>query len=613
MTRGDISTTGILNAAVPHLRRIAAPAAGILIITSLPFRLLQVHFIDLLHRLKSDAPHYGNLLTAFAALMVVAFIVSLYGRAVFMRACREEPQTWRDLLRIPLKPFLAYVYVALMIELAFVLLGITFIVIPFAIMISGVAAAASTDKVEPGLVMPLRNLAPYLRHGRVLTGLFFVFFVAYIALAFNFTVLAQILVWAGGVFPRFSSIAWSSALDKSFRLGMAIFAAEVVALEPFVLASMHVYGDRVRSRQSGDDLIRRFRALTSQKAIAATMMLFAVFVFARDVRAHETISVANYVSSLRVARDALAAGRYGDASAAASDLQKVQSVVTANGVEFEPDQTLLRDITESASRSKPDLATVAHVTSTIDALGGGALQSAQPPVDAALLARIRESEKVGELTRGGELKELPQTTPTVTEYIRDIFQSVIDWLADKLEKIFDWFAKLWPKPADEEQSAEFLGVPVVVWVVTLIVVAMLMLLAAYVLRRSKQRAALVQSEHAASSERDADPLSRESNEWERYAAELAAAGRLREAIRAWYHAVLVTLYRAGILHYRKGVTNWEYIAALSPALAWRPQFVSITRRFDREWYGRHDTTPDVLDACATDARAILDTVRETGR
>ena len=40
---------------------------------------------------------------------------------------------------------------------------------------------------------------------------------------------------------------------------------------------------------------------------------------------------------------------------------------------------------------------------------------------------------------------------------------------------------------------------------------------------------------------DDDPLSREANEWERYARELAAAGRAREAIRAWYHAVLVAL------------------------------------------------------------------------
>ena len=88
---------------------------------------------------------------------------------------------------------------------------------------------------------------------------------------------------------------------------------------------------------------------------------------------------------------------------------------------------------------------------------------------------------------------------------------------------------------------------------------------------------------------------------------------MREAIRAWYHAVLVTLYRAGILHYRKGITNWEYVSALSPAHEWRPFFVSMTRLFDREWYGRHETTNDVLDSCAADARAIMGAIREGAR
>jgi Domain of unknown function (DUF4129) len=141
----------------------------------------------------------------------------------------------------------------------------------------------------------------------------------------------------------------------------------------------------------------------------------------------------------------------------------------------------------------------------------------------------------------------------------------------------------------------------------------MLLLGLYVLRRSRRRVLPASSVPLASSERDADPLSREANEWERYAAELAASGRLREAIRAWYHAVLVTLYRAGILHYRKGVTNWEYVSALSPALTWRARFIDMTRTFDREWYGRRETSPEALDTLAADARAVLLTLRGAGR
>jgi hypothetical protein len=111
------------------------------------------------------------------------------------------------------------------------------------------------------------------------------------------------------------------------------------------------------------------------------------------------------------------------------------------------------------------------------------------------------------------------------------------------------------------------------------------------------------------SKRDEDPLSRGATEWERYAAQLAASGRIREAIRAWYHAVLVTLYAAGILHFRKGRTNWEYVAALSPEIAWRSEFVTLTRRFEEEWYGRERSAIEALEDVSGHAREILDIVR----
>ena len=97
-------------------------------------------------------------------------------------------------------------------------------------------------------------------------------------------------------------------------------------------------------------------------------------------------------------------------------------------------------------------------------------------------------------------------------------------------------------------------------------IIVLVILAFEVVRRSRARQTEpVMASEPLSSKRDEDPLSRGASEWERYAAQLAAAGRLREAIRAWYHAVLVTLYGANILHYRKGRTNWEYVAGLAPA------------------------------------------------
>jgi len=150
--------------------------------------------------------------------------------------------------------------------------------------------------------------------------------------------------------------------------------------------------------------------------------------------------------------------------------------------------------------------------------------------------------------------------------------------------------------------------------VKLFIVLILAILAFEVIRRSRKRAAILVEESAPlTSTSDDDPLSRGANEWERYAAQLAAAGRFREAIRAWYHAVLVTLYGANILHYRKGRTNWEYVAGVGPEHAWRARFIEITRLFEHEWYGSDDSSGDALDECAAAARDVLLAVRRANR
>ncbi len=607
-----MSTTGVLNAVVPRLRAIAAPAAGVLVLTSLPFRLLEIHFIDLLLRLGNDALHYGNLLVAVSSLTVVAFVVSLYGRAVFIRACHTPPRTWRQLLTVDPRAFLAYVYVAMMIQLVLVLLAPTLIAIPLVVMLAGVAAAASTDAPRLGLFAPLRALSIYLQDGRVLGGLMFVFAIAYAAVLANLVFLVRAGLWAAGAIPGFDPQRWSLALGSSMRIRYALLATAVAIVEPFFLTAMHVHADRVRSRQSGQDLIRRFEMLANRKELVAAIAI-AFFLCVPAHAQQRTIDVRQYAGALQTIRDDLAAGRFADAAAAAADLNAVDSV-TAAGTRFAPDHALLRDAADRASHSQPDVVLIGRLDSTIAAFGGAGIRTAQPAPDPKLLQRIRDAEKVGELPRGGELRMLGQTSPTVGDEIARIFQNVIDWLAAKLEWLFDWIAKMWPSQRpDEEKRATFFGVPVVVWVVTSLVVATMLLLAISVLRRSKRRAVTLVSEAVATSDADADPLSREANEWERYAADLAASGRLREAIRAWYHAVLMTLVRSGILHYRKGVTNWEYITALSPAFEWRPRFVSITQLFERQWYGHRDTTADVLDSCALTAREILTAVRQGPR
>lgn len=238
--------------------------------------------------------------------------------------------------------------------------------------------------------------------------------------------------------------------------------------------------------------------------------------------------------------------------------------------------------------------------------------AALPPAEAAqseraILDEVRAREALAELPQGGSL---PKKRTTILETLAELLTPAAEWLKDVWERIWDWLLDLLP---DEERKRSFLGLDlpgmVTIFVVLLALVGLWLAWRAFQNRRRRSEVEAVEAETPPPTE-DADPLSRASAEWERYAAELAAAGRHREAIRAWYHAVLVTLFRMGALHYRKGRTNWEYVTALAPGHAWRARFIELTRHFEREWYGRDQSTPEALGEAEDMARGLMGALRE---
>jgi hypothetical protein len=159
-----------------------------------------------------------------------------------------------------------------------------------------------------------------------------------------------------------------------------------------------------------------------------------------------------------------------------------------------------------------------------------------------------------------------------------------------------WLDRLRPARAPRQSAPGSTAVAALVFALVVVVV-----LSVLVIRRRRLAAALPAGEpqRPLSFRRDEDPLSRGTSEWERHAAELAAARRWREAIRAWYHAVLVSLFRHGLLHHQKGRTNWEYVARLEPGLRLRSSWSHQSA--DREWYGRHERR-HALAECARPAQ-----------
>lgn len=315
----------------------------------------------------------------------------------------------------------------------------------------------------------------------------------------------------------------------------------------------------------------------------------------------QTISLDQYVRALARLQSLIASNQLATAQEEARRLSSVD--VNSPQGRFHADSALLGEIAEA---KRADVQLQQRIAVTIDEIHRIA-PNITTTADPNLLNRVASEQAVPELTKGGELRVTPRMTP-LSERIAKSLEAVWDWILKILGKIVDWIFDFMPGSVRRPGSTGGMR-----WIVATVVAAIVLLivfLAFEVRRRARKKAApATESTAPLGSQADADPLSRGASEWERYAAQLAQSERFREAIRAWYHAALVSCYAAGILHFRKSRTNWEYIAALAPSLAWRPEFISLTRRFEREWYGSSQSSLDAYDDCRRRARTVIDNVR----
>jgi hypothetical protein len=276
--------------------------------------------------------------------------------------------------------------------------------------------------------------------------------------------------------------------------------------------------------------------------------------------------------------------------------------VGAAGADFEADPSLLASV-EAATDAERAVQARLRVLRVRASLGDAEAAGVEP--DAGRLARLAREEAARRPREGGSIDASLEVRPlSLPQRLRQWLDRGAGWLVDLLGKLWDWLRRAGPRPERGRDGAT-------AGIVTALVAAIALVLTIAAVRSMRRRdVAEARGEGSETApERDEDPLSREAAEWERYAGELASAGRRREAIRAWYHAVLVALFRAGRLHHQRGRTNWEYVGQAPPEAAWRAAFVSLTEVFDREWYGREASAPEALHECAARAREVLSPLR----
>jgi Domain of unknown function (DUF4129) len=312
------------------------------------------------------------------------------------------------------------------------------------------------------------------------------------------------------------------------------------------------------------------------------------------------LSVEAYTRALEEILPPLESTRFDEAREKARELRRAEVEFAGELVGTDP--TVLDGVV-NARTGMEARSRAAQIRRLVRALranrGGDAVGEARPEVLARLTPRD-DAKKGGIVAAPLRAKEL-----SVPERIGRAFLAAYDWVVSVIQKILDWLDQFRPRRATDPQQG---GATTAAIVVTAIAAAFLAVLAYRTLRRGSAPLQTL-SDPILSSAKDEDPLSREVGEWERHARDLAAAKRWREAVRAWYHAVLVCLFQQGVLHYQKGRTNWEYASRLPPEAAWRPTFLDLTRLFDREWYGRPSSDAEAVRECARSAREILGAVR----
>ncbi|HYC93236.1 MAG TPA: DUF4129 domain-containing protein [Thermoanaerobaculia bacterium] len=316
----------------------------------------------------------------------------------------------------------------------------------------------------------------------------------------------------------------------------------------------------------------------------------------------QAMPVTEYVGRLELIDSMLAQNGLPPAKVEARDL--LGKEITWSRGKFTADASVLQPIIDATHAEGPHRARLMVTIVELRRVSG--MESARG--DRKLLERIAAEQEAPELPKGGAIPTKLEADAPLLERVAEAFAEMIEWLREWLRKLLEWLLDLLPRRRLNESGASLATRWIVFGVVALILLLLLML-AVNVLRRSRAVTATVETSTPLGSKADEDPLSRGASEWERYAGELARAGRYREAIRAWYHAVLVTSYAAGILHFRKGRTNWEYVASLAPTVEWRGEMIELTRRFEREWYGSEQSTQEALDECGERAAGIIGTLR----
>ncbi|MBN2370919.1 MAG: hypothetical protein JXO72_10565 [Vicinamibacteria bacterium] len=249
----------VLDDAIAIVPRVSAPWLGVLWLTAVPLRLVQADAYVRVADLGSAAGCYGSYLAYLSTWITLLLFVSLWGRAVFVRAVyldlRSERHPAAAVFRVPAASLAVYFYAALTVEVACYASIVTVVALPAAVVLAGLAAVTAPLCTRPSLLAPWREILSALRGTITVSAIFFVCVCAWLLAVVNLLFASRIGVWLAGSLPGVDVARWSVLLSPhNLRYSLALAVGGALAVEPFWLAALSVFVHKMRARTSGDDL-----------------------------------------------------------------------------------------------------------------------------------------------------------------------------------------------------------------------------------------------------------------------------------------------------------------------------------------------------------------------
>ncbi len=180
----------------------------------------------------------------------------------------------------------------------------------------------------------------------------------------------------------------------------------------------------------------------------------------------------------------------------------------------------------------------------------------------------------------------------------DFWRKLRDYLKLKALPEPDRRGDAWPSCSAGGHSGGFpRGLMVVVFIACMALVAALIVAVLYRMWVGRARATPPPAFAPPAGEGTLNPLSRDSRDWARQAEDLYRQGRLAEAVRALYLAVLAVAHLRNWIEYHPSKTNWEYVRSFAGPPEGRAGLGGLTRTFEILWFGRRlCTREDYLES-----------------